>query len=799
MAAHVDGIDLGIEGIEGAEEIGAGGFAVVYRARQPAFGRTVAVKVMSVSGLDEHNRLRFERERKAMGSLSDHPGIVTVYDAGFTRDNRPYLVMAYLPRGSLAERVERDGVLSWEEASRVAVRLAGALEVAHQAGVIHRDIKPGNILVSDYDEPMLADFGIARIQGGQETRSGVITASIPHAAPEVLDGHRPTEAADIYSLGSTVYALIAGSPAFVRDTDESIMPLIVRINTEAVPSLTDRGVPQPISAVLERSMAKDPTHRQGSAVEFGEEMRRAQQQVGIAPTEMVHGSERPPQPSSDETQVVDVPSTRTDEPDSGEVTPPTPTPGPKPLVRWLVPAVLVIVVGAVIAFLALRDGDSTVVAGPEATTVPETPEGTTPPPETPPPETPPPETPPPEGPGVVTEPTFLSLLTAADGAAGDVFGRHTATDGTTLVVGARLAANDEGVKAGQTYVFEREGDGWTERGHLSASDPGEGDEFGRPVAVDGDRLLVGARFDDTVAGEDAGSVYFFSPDAGSEAGWTESAKLLAPDAEAEDGFAISMALERDTLVVGAAVEDHDGLTDAGAVYVFRDQGGTWVEEAKLTASDGAIRDRFGASVAISGDTLAVGARSRDTSGGSDAGAVYVFARNGSAWTETDLITLDPGAEGDQLGWRVELDGDTMIATAPFEDVDGVTDAGAAYVYTSSGGSWEQRARLTAPEPQEGSQFGVSAALAGSRVLIGDEFADHAGPVDSGAVHGYARDESGGWAFEFTIVSPDPGEDDHFGASVIVAGDQAIIGAQRDDTELGENSGSLSVFALPPPG
>lgn len=274
---------LGIDGLTDAVEIGVGGFATVYKAYQPAFRRTVAVKVLATLNLDDAARERFERECQAMGSLSDHPNIVTVYGAGFTggQQSRPYLVMAYLPGGSLAERISQSGPLPWQDASLYGVHLAGALETAHRADIIHRDIKPANVLMSAFGDALLTDFGIARISGGHETRSGVITASMHHAPPEVIDGRRPTVTADVYSLASTIYELVIGRAPFTHDVDEGMVPMIRRILTDPPPDLRPMGVPDDVCAVLTRAMAKDPTQRQESALAFGRELQQARRSAGL--------------------------------------------------------------------------------------------------------------------------------------------------------------------------------------------------------------------------------------------------------------------------------------------------------------------------------------------------------------------------------------------------------------------------------------------------------------------------------------------------------------------------------------
>jgi serine/threonine-protein kinase PknK len=280
-------VDLGIPGYEGARELARGGFGVVYKARQPMFDRTVAIKVLTGASLDERMKERFERECQAMGALSGHPNIVTIYESGYTTENRPYMVMELMAKGALSDALARRGSLPWQEAVDVGVKLAGGLEAAHRAGVLHRDLKPENVLISQYNESKLADFGIARVQGGVETRTGVVTASIMHAPPEILTGQRPSVAADVYSLGSTIYTLIAGAPAFFRETDESLIPTYTRISMEAPPDLRARGVPDPIARVLETALAKDPSYRYQTAADFGRALQEAQAACGITPTPLV--------------------------------------------------------------------------------------------------------------------------------------------------------------------------------------------------------------------------------------------------------------------------------------------------------------------------------------------------------------------------------------------------------------------------------------------------------------------------------------------------------------------------------
>jgi serine/threonine protein kinase len=254
-------------------EIGRGGFGVVYRAIEHDLERPVAVKVL-FGTLDESSRRRFERERRAMGKVSGHPHVVTVYRTGLTDAGQPFIVMELMEGGSMQDRLKRDGTVPWAEAVRIGRDIGSALEVAHGAGILHRDVKPGNLLMSSHGVVKLADFGIAFISGSPETKSGVVTASLAHAAPEVLAGKRPDVHADVYSLGSTLYELMRGTSAFVRDGEDSLVPMLARIAQDTPPSLAGIGVPPAVCEVVEHAMAKDPADRPASAAELTHDLAR---------------------------------------------------------------------------------------------------------------------------------------------------------------------------------------------------------------------------------------------------------------------------------------------------------------------------------------------------------------------------------------------------------------------------------------------------------------------------------------------------------------------------------------------
>ena len=275
-----------LPGLTDLEEIGRGGYGVVYRAWQEQLRRRVAIKVLSAR-LDATAARRFAQECRAVGSVSGHPNIVEVYEAGTTTDGQSYLVMPLYQDGSLLDRLEREGALPWPEAVSTGIALAGALQTAHEAGLLHRDIKPANVLVDGYGTAHLADFGQARHANDDMTRTGGIVATPGFSAPEILHGDPATARSDVFSLASTVMGLILGRGPFAGDTEQNIAALLLRVVRDPAPDLRPRGVPDPICQVLEQAMDKRPSQRYESAEKFGTALQQAQQATGFAATPMI--------------------------------------------------------------------------------------------------------------------------------------------------------------------------------------------------------------------------------------------------------------------------------------------------------------------------------------------------------------------------------------------------------------------------------------------------------------------------------------------------------------------------------
>jgi len=263
-----------IPGVELHEVIGSGGSGVVYRGRQLAFGRDVAVKVATAgAGAGDEAVARWEREVAAIGRLSNHPNIVPVFDAGMTDSGAPYLVMAYVPEGTLGDRLRLEGPLDPAEVASIGAKLAGTLATVHAAGVLHRDVKPDNVLWSPHGEPQLTDFGIARLQDITTTVTGNLHATIAYAAPEVLAGQPATEASDVYGLGATLYACLTGAPPHPTQGGEHVAALVARaLETDPAPLPAD--VPAELAAVVERAIARDPATRHPDAAALRNDLAR---------------------------------------------------------------------------------------------------------------------------------------------------------------------------------------------------------------------------------------------------------------------------------------------------------------------------------------------------------------------------------------------------------------------------------------------------------------------------------------------------------------------------------------------
>ncbi|MCB9081847.1 MAG: FG-GAP repeat protein, partial [Lewinellaceae bacterium] len=461
---------------------------------------------------------------------------------------------------------------------------------------------------------------------------------------------------------------------------------------------------------------------------------------------------------------------------------------------------------------------------------------------------------------LLIDPTFSqqAYLKASNTGAGDSFGWSVAISGETIVVGAYLEesnatgvngdeSNNDAGNSGAAYVFVRSGTVWSQQAYLKASNTGANDQFGRSVAISGETLVVGAISEDSnatgvngdataQANNDAvnsGAAYVFVR---SGVTWSQQAYLKASNTGANDEFGISVAISGETIVVGANGEDSNATgvngdataqanNDAGgsgAAYVFVRSGGTWSQQAYLKASNTGANDEFGISVAISGETIVVGANGEDSNatgvngdataqanndaGGS--GAAYVFVRSGVTWSQQAYLKASNTGANDEFGISVAISGATLVVGAISEDsnatgVNGDATAqanndaggsGAAYVFVRSGVTWSQQAYLKASNTGANDQFGISVAISGETIVVGANLEDSNATGVNGDATAQANNDAGGsgaayvfvrsgvtWSQQAYLKASNTQVVDQFGISVAISGETLVVGAYSEDS------------------
>ncbi len=429
-------------------------------------------------------------------------------------------------------------------------------------------------------------------------------------------------------------------------------------------------------------------------------------------------------------------------------------------------------------------------------------------------------------------------LKASNTGWGDAFGDSVSLSGDTLAVAAgdKALATDGTSRGGAVYVFTRSAGVWAQQAYLKASNAGAGDLFGTSVSLSGDTLAVGANQESSAArginGDQSsnaasysGAVYLFTRSAGV---WSQEAYLKASNTDSNDYFGTSVSLSGDTLAVGAYQESSaatgvngdqssNAASGSGAVYLFTRSAGVWSQQAYLKASNTGAGDYFGASVALAGDTLAVGAHSessaavgvngdQSSNAAEASGAVYVFTRSAGVWSQQAHLKASNTGSRDYFGYSVSLSGDTLAVGANYESsaavgVNGDQSSnaaqarGAVYVFTRSAGVWSQQAYLKASNTSAQDLFGTSVSLSGDTLAVGavhessaatgvngDQSSNAA--TDSGAVYVFTR-SAGVWSQQAYLKASNTdgssavNHGDEFGASVSVSGDTLAVGAHYE--------------------
>lgn len=337
-----------------------------------------------------------------------------------------------------------------------------------------------------------------------------------------------------------------------------------------------------------------------------------------------------------------------------------------------------------------------------------------------------------------------------------------------------------------------------EQGKLTAADGAADDNLGLDVALYGDTALVGAPGDDIGANAGQGSAYVFVRVNGH---WSLQAKLTASDGAALDGFGAAVAIYADTALIGADGDDIGANANQGSAYVYTRSGRTWTFQAKLTHAAGAAFDTFGASVALSGDTALIGLPSDDLAQPFeiDMGSAQVWVRSAGVWSRQATLlagsfsNLAPGAN---FGWSVALSGDTALVGAYRDSIGSVAnEAGSAFVFVRNGTTWSGQAKLTASASSANANFGNAVAVYGDTALVGAPRDDIGANILQGSAYFYSRNSSGTWSqFGGKAVQPDGAIEDLFGTSVALSGDLALVGARNDDIGANAYQGSIYVYA-----
>jgi len=363
-------------------------------------------------------------------------------------------------------------------------------------------------------------------------------------------------------------------------------------------------------------------------------------------------------------------------------------------------------------------------------------------------------------------------LAAGDAVSGAEFGRSVAIAGNLVAVGAGGANAGSVANAGAVYLFRRQGQVYVPEAKLVAPDATAEAEFGRAVTIQGNMVIVGARFAQVGVFSKAGAVYVFRKCKGL---WHFEEKIVSPTPCDEDNFGRALAIEGNLLVVTARKEDATE-SDVGAAYVFRYKGGTWAFKEKLTASDAAAGAYFGQSVAIHRNVIAVGARNANPNG---AGAVYLFRGSRNGWVQFAKVTPPGGKKNDHFSFTIAMAGDVIAVGARRADFDDLTDAGAAYVYSLDGDSVELVTMLTASDAKAKDEFGQSIAMAGDVLAVG-AWKSEGG---NGSVYLFHR-TGNEWSEIKKLIASDGVSGDEFGYSLAAFGNRMVTGAHYANSKEG---------------
>ena len=367
---------------------------------------------------------------------------------------------------------------------------------------------------------------------------------------------------------------------------------------------------------------------------------------------------------------------------------------------------------------------------------------------------------------LLCQPEPMVKLIASDEEPSDVFGCSVAVRGGRAAVGAQ-GHYYSGPSSGAAYILVRSGDAWVQEAEMSSPDAAGG-TFGWSISLTEDTVLIGM----PGARSNTGAAYVFVRSGGA---WVQQAELIAADGAAGDGFGGSVSLNGDTAVIGAPRAAFNGMTYAGAAYVFARSGSVWTQQVRLAPAGAAAQDYFGQSVAVCGDTIVVGVPGATRNGLIHSGAACAFVRSGATWIhQAEMIPLDAVA-GDGIGQTIALDGDTAMVGAPFAFINGMVNYGKVYAFVRSNNVWTQEAKLEGADTTGGDHFGSSLVLEDNTAVIGAYGVHVSGLTNAGAAYLMVR-SGGAWNQQAKLVPADPGTNDYFGLAVALSGDTVMVGS-----------------------
>jgi FG-GAP repeat/Putative Ig domain len=397
----------------------------------------------------------------------------------------------------------------------------------------------------------------------------------------------------------------------------------------------------------------------------------------------------------------------------------------------------------------------------------------------------------------------LATLTTSTGASNHRFGFAVAISGDTIVVGAPSANNGKGA----AYVFVKPAGGWTTMetptATLTDSALTENAELGSAVAISGNTIVIGAPGAKIDNRSNQGQVaVFVKPGSGWADTATPTARLTDGNGAANDQFGFAVAIDGDDVVIGTP----DASQKKGKVHVFEKPGAGWNTSATptaiLTEKDSAANDRFGFTVAISGDTIVTGAYGHNIGGKTDQGSAYVFVSPGGNWVSSDTptakLTASDGKKSDQFGNSVAVDGSTVVVAAWLKDVGSQSDQGAAYLFLKPGGGWTnmtESAILLASDGRNSDTFGVWVDIKSNKVIVGANLDDDGANRNEGSVYVFAKPLPGWTSMTETakLTAAQPRAGDTFGFATAISGDLVVAGAPNHDVGSNTQQGSASVF------